>query len=85
MKVYGSPRSGQVLIFGRRCRSLLFRIQLSSRSTACYAPRPQRLPASLIACGEQKKGADSGIDGLIYFKPEGKATEKAIVSVKGGG
>jgi adenine specific DNA methylase Mod len=30
------------------------------------------------------KGADSGIDGLIYFKPEGKTTEKAIVSVKGG-
>jgi len=25
------------------------------------------------------------IDGLIYFKPEGKTTEKAIVSVKGGG
>jgi site-specific DNA-methyltransferase (adenine-specific) len=23
----------------------------------------------------KKKGADSGIDGLIYFKPEGKATE----------
>jgi site-specific DNA-methyltransferase (adenine-specific) len=32
----------------------------------------------------KKKGADSGIDGLIYFKPEGKTTEKAIVSVKGG-
>ena len=32
----------------------------------------------------RKKGADSGIDGLIYFKPEGKTTEKAIVSVKGG-
>jgi hypothetical protein len=32
----------------------------------------------------KKKGADSGIDGLIYFKPEGKITEKAIVSVKGG-
>ncbi len=31
----------------------------------------------------KKKGADSGIDGLIYFKPEGKVTEKAIVSVKG--
>jgi site-specific DNA-methyltransferase (adenine-specific) len=31
-----------------------------------------------------KKGADSGIDGFIYFKPEGKTTEKAIVSVKGG-
>ncbi len=32
----------------------------------------------------KKNRADSGIDGLIYFKPEGKATEKAIVSVKGG-
>ena len=31
-----------------------------------------------------KKGADSGIDGHIYFKPDGKTTEKAIVSVKGG-
>ncbi|GAC1662815.1 MAG: hypothetical protein NVS9B15_26060 [Acidobacteriaceae bacterium] len=34
--------------------------------------------------GGQKKGADWGIDGLIYFKPAGKTTEKAIVSVKGG-
>jgi adenine specific DNA methylase Mod len=32
----------------------------------------------------KKKGADSGIDGFIYFKPDGKTTEKAIVSVKGG-
>jgi DNA modification methylase len=32
----------------------------------------------------KKKGADTGIDGLIYFKPDGKTTEKAIVSVKGG-
>lgn len=32
----------------------------------------------------KKKGADSGIDGIIYFKPEGKKTERAIVSVKGG-
>ena len=32
----------------------------------------------------KKKGADSGVDGIIYFKPEGKTTEKAIVSVKGG-
>jgi DNA modification methylase len=34
--------------------------------------------------GGKKKGADSGIDGIIYFKPDGKHTEKAIVSVKGG-
>ena len=31
-----------------------------------------------------KKGADGGIDGLIYFKPDGKKTERAIISVKGG-
>jgi site-specific DNA-methyltransferase (adenine-specific) len=33
--------------------------------------------------GGRRKGADSGIDGLIYFKPDGRTTEKAIVSVKG--
>lgn len=37
-----------------------------------------------VPFGGQKKGADGGIDGLIYFKPDGKATEKAIISVKGG-
>lgn len=31
-----------------------------------------------------KKGADGGVDGYIYFKPDGKLTEKAIVSIKGG-
>ena len=31
-----------------------------------------------------KKGADGGVDGYIFFKPDGKRTEKAIVSVKGG-
>jgi len=37
-----------------------------------------------VPYGGKKKGADSGIDGFIYFKPDAKATEKAIVSVKGG-
>ena len=37
-----------------------------------------------VPYGGKKKGADTGIDGLIYFKPDGKSTEKAIVSVKGG-
>jgi site-specific DNA-methyltransferase (adenine-specific) len=32
-----------------------------------------------------RKGADTGIDGIIWFKPDGKRTEKAIVEVKGGG
>jgi len=34
--------------------------------------------------GGKKKRADGGIDGLIYFKPDGRKTEKALVSVKGG-
>jgi adenine specific DNA methylase Mod len=34
--------------------------------------------------GGKKKGADGGIDGKIFFKPDGKRTEVAIVSVKGG-
>lgn len=34
--------------------------------------------------GGKKKGADGGVGGIIYFKPDGKKTEKAIVSVKGG-
>lgn len=34
--------------------------------------------------GGRKKGADGGIDGIIYFKPDGRRTEKALVSVKGG-
>lgn len=40
-----------------------------------------------VPFGGKKKGADSGIDGLIYFKDvrDGKVTtEKIIVSVKGG-
>jgi site-specific DNA-methyltransferase (adenine-specific) len=37
-----------------------------------------------VPYGGKKKGADMGIDGIIYFKPDGKTTEKAVVSVKGG-
>ena len=32
-----------------------------------------------------RKGAEGGIDGIIYFKPSSKKTERAIVEVKGGG
>lgn len=34
--------------------------------------------------GGRRKGPDGGIDGIIYFKPDGRRTEKALVSVKGG-
>ena len=37
-----------------------------------------------VPYGGKKRGADTGIDGHIYFKPDGKTTEKGIVSVKGG-
>jgi site-specific DNA-methyltransferase (adenine-specific) len=37
-----------------------------------------------VPFGGKKKGADGVIDGHIYFKPDGRTTEKAIVSVKGG-
>jgi len=33
---------------------------------------------------DRKKGADGGIDGRIYFLPDGKNPQVAIVSVKGG-
>jgi site-specific DNA-methyltransferase (adenine-specific) len=32
----------------------------------------------------RKKGADGGIDGVVFFKSGARTTEKAIVSVKGG-
>jgi DNA modification methylase len=31
-----------------------------------------------------RKGADTGIDGFLYFKPDGKSTEKAVIEVKSG-
>ncbi len=34
--------------------------------------------------GGKKKGADGGVDGLIYFQDEKDTPKKAIVSVKGG-
>src|SRR6185436_20336349 len=32
----------------------------------------------------KKKGADSGIDGLIFFQEDKKTVNKIVVSVKGG-
>ena len=31
-----------------------------------------------------RKGADGGVDGYIWFQPDGRNHEKAVVSVKGG-
>jgi site-specific DNA-methyltransferase (adenine-specific) len=35
--------------------------------------------------GEKKKGADTGIDGYLYYMDEKDKIKKAIISVKGGG
>lgn len=35
--------------------------------------------------GDKKKGADTGIDGYLYFMDEKNKVKKAIISVKGGG
>ena len=34
--------------------------------------------------GGKKKGADTGIDGILFFRGDKDKTEKALVSVKGG-
>lgn len=34
--------------------------------------------------GGRRKGADGGVDGLIYFRPDGRTVERALVSVKSG-
>ena len=31
-----------------------------------------------------RKGADGGVDGYIWFQPDGRNHEKAVVSIKGG-
>jgi adenine specific DNA methylase Mod len=37
-----------------------------------------------VPYGGKRKGADTGIDGYYFCKPDGKKTEAGIVSVKGG-
>lgn len=37
-----------------------------------------------IPSGDGRRGPDGGIDGIIYFKPDGRRVERALVSVKGG-
>jgi site-specific DNA-methyltransferase (adenine-specific) len=69
--VYGVPRDWD----GARALALKDKHEFQKWSTIFMGATPYR---------DGKKGADGGIDGLIYFKPDGKKTERAIVSVKGG-
>jgi site-specific DNA-methyltransferase (adenine-specific) len=36
-----------------------------------------------VPYGGKRNGSESRIDGVIYFRPDGRTTEKAIVSIKG--
>ena len=69
--VHGTPKD----LEGARALSLLDKYQFQWWAVSLV---------NAIPYGGKKKGADSGIDGTIYFKPDGRTTEKAIVSVKGG-
>ena len=69
--VHGTPKD----IEGARALALLDKYQFQWWAVSLV---------DAIPYGGKKKGADGGIDGHIYFKPDGKTTEKAIVSVKGG-
>jgi DNA modification methylase len=37
-----------------------------------------------VPFGGKRKGADGGIDGILYVRPDGRRPERALVSVKGG-
>ncbi len=69
--VHGVPKD----VGGARALALKDKHEFQKWSTSLLGAIPYR---------DGKKGADGGIDGLIYFKPDGKKTERAIVSVKGG-
>jgi DNA modification methylase len=69
--VHGTPKD----IEGARALALLDKYQFQWWAVSLVDAVPY---------GGKKKGVDGGIDGHIYFKPDGKTTEKAIVSVKGG-
>jgi DNA modification methylase len=70
--VYGTPRDLE------GARDLAARDKYQFQWWACSLVNAQPWQG-------RKKGADGGIDGLIYFQDEPKAYRKIVVSVKGGG
>jgi site-specific DNA-methyltransferase (adenine-specific) len=70
-EVHGTPKD----IDGARDLAIRDKYQFQWWATSLIDAQPY---------GGKKKGADSGIDGLIYFRSDAKTTERAIVSVKGG-
>jgi site-specific DNA-methyltransferase (adenine-specific) len=69
--VHGTPRDPE------GARDLAHRDKYQFQWWACSLVGAQ-------PCQGKKKGADGGIDGIIYFQDEPKTHKKVIVSVKGG-
>lgn len=70
-EVHGAPRD----IDGARDLAIRDKYQFQWWAVSLIDARP---------FAGKRKGADGGIDGLIYFKSDATTTERAIVSVKGG-
>jgi len=70
-EVHGTPKD----IDG--ARNLAFRDKYQFQWWACSLVNAQPYQG-------KKKGADTGIDGLIYFQDDDKLPKKIVVSVKGG-
>lgn len=70
-EVHGTPKD----IDG--ARNLAFRDKYQFQWWACSLVNAQPF-------GGKKKGADTGIDGVIYFQDDDKLPKKIVVSVKGG-
>ena len=70
-EVHGTPKD----IEGARDLALRDKYQFQWWATSLVEAQP---------FGGKIKGADGGIDGLIYFRSDARTTERAIVSVKGG-
>jgi DNA modification methylase len=70
-EVHGTPRD----IDGARDLALRDKYQFQWWAVSLVEAQPY---------GGKKKGADGGIDGLIYFRTDSKTTGRAVVSVKGG-
>jgi site-specific DNA-methyltransferase (adenine-specific) len=70
-EVHGAPRD----LWGARDLALRDKYQFQWWAVSLIDAQP---------FAGKKKGADGGIDGLIYFRSDARTTERAIVSVKGG-
>jgi len=76
------PRDKRVQIISLLCEGMSLRAV--TRTAGASINTVTKLLIDAQPYGGKKKGADGGIDGLIYFRSDAKTTERVVVSVKGG-